>query len=350
MRNISSNFIFFVVVFANLMACTPPLQEENTTVVDDSISDLTNPLPSWNDGNTKQAIIDFVTKTTTVGSPDFIPVANRIATFDNDGTLWAEQPMYFQLFFAIDRIKAMADEHPEWQTEQPYKALLEGDIKTALAGGEHAILEIVMTSHAGMPVELFQKSVADWLKSSRHPETGKYFDEMVYQPMVELLEYLRENEFKTFIVSGGGVDFMRVWTEQVYGIPPYQVVGSSIKVNYEIGEDNFPRLVKQPELNFIDDKEGKPIGIYQYIGKRPVFAAGNSDGDYQMLRWTTSAKGYPSFGLLIHHTDEKREWKYDRDSPIGHLDKGLNDASKYGWSIADIKKDWKVIFPFEKTE
>jgi len=255
--------------------------------------------------------------------------------------------MYFQLAFAIDRIKAMAPEHPEWKNKQPFKALLEGDLKSALAGGERAILEIVMTTHAGMTTNEFNKTVSDWLTTATHPKTGKHYNEMIYQPMVELLEYLRANDYKTFIVSGGGVDFMRVWVEKVYGIPPDQVVGSSGKVKYEVNDDGTTNLVKLPELNFIDDKEGKPVGIHQYIGKRPVFAAGNSDGDYQMLQWTTTATGYPRFGLIIHHTDSEREWMYDRESHIGQLAKGLDDATKYSWVVVDMKADWERIYPSE---
>lgn len=304
----------------------------------------TDPLPSWNEGNTKKSLIDFISKTTTEGSTDFIPVTDRIACFDNDGTLWSEQPMYFQLAFALDQVKTLAPQHPEWKTNQPFKALLEGDLKTALAGGEKALLQIVGATHSGMTTDEFEKSVTDWMATAVHPKTGKHYNEMIFQPMVELLNYLRANGYKTFIVSGGGVDFMRPWVEQTYGIPPDQVVGSSAKVKYEVKEDGTPVLIKLPELNFIDDKEGKPVGIHQYIGKRPVFTAGNSDGDYAMLQWTSTATGYPRFGMIVHHTDSVREWAYDRQSHIGNLEKGLNDASKYNWLIVDMKNDWKEIF------
>lgn len=304
-----------------------------------------DPLPSWNDSDSKTAIIEFVSKTTEKGGADFIPVADRIACFDNDGTLWSEQPMYFQLAFAIDRIKAMAPEHPEWVTTQPYQALLEGDMETVMAGGEHALLEIVMTTHAGMSTDEFASTVKTWLATATHPKTGKRYNEMIYQPMLELLDYLRANEFKTFIVSGGGVDFMRPWVQEAYGIPPDQVVGSSGKVKYEV-RDGVPVLSKLPEINFIDDKEGKPVGIHQYIGKRPIFSGGNSDGDYQMLEWTSKGAG-ARFGLIIHHTDAEREWAYDRASHIGKLVKGLDDAPSYNWSVVDMKTDWKVIYPFE---
>lgn len=304
----------------------------------------TDPLPSWNEGDSKKAILAFVTKTTKDGGADFIPVADRIATFDNDGTLWAEQPMYFQLAFAIDQVKAMAPEHPEWKTTQPFKALLEGDMKTVMAGGDKALLEIVGATHAGMTTEAFEKTVKDWMATATHPITKKHYNEMIYQPMVELLEYLRANDYKTFIVSGGGIDFMRPWVEEAYGIPPEQVVGSSGKVKYEM-VDGKPALIKLPELNFNDDKDGKPVGIHQFIGKRPVFAAGNSDGDYQMLEWTTSASGYPRFGMFVHHTDAEREYAYDRDSHIGKLNKGLDDAAKNNWLVVDMKNDWAKIYP-----
>lgn len=309
--------------------------ETGATVVD--------PLPSWNDGSSKKAIVDFVTRTTQESSVDFIPVADRIACFDNDGTLWSEQPMYFQLAFAIDQVKAMAPEHPEWKSKQPFKALLEGDLKTALAGGEKAIFEIVMKTHAGMNTDEFEKRVKDWMSTATHPKTKKHYNEMIFQPMVELLNYLRANGYKTFIVSGGGIDFMRPWVEQAYGIPPDQVVGSSVKVKYDTLHGN-PILIKLPELNFIDDKEGKPVGIHQHIGKRPVFAAGNSDGDYAMLQWTTTALSYPRFGMIVHHTDSIREWAYDRQSHIGTLVKGLDDSAKYNWIIVDMKTDWNKIY------
>ena len=302
------------------------------------------PLSSWNEGKSKQAIIDFVIKTTTEGSPDFIPLEDRIACFDNDGTLWGEQPMYFQMAFAIDQVKLLAPQHPEWKTTQPFKAILEGDMKTALSGGEKALLQIMTASHTGMSTDAYEKSVFDWIAIAKHPVTQKYYNEMIYQPMVELLDYLRANGYKTFIVSGGGIDFMRVWAEKAYGIPPYQVVGSSVKSIYEVGADGKPFLTKLPELNFNDDKEGKPIGIHQHIGKRPVFTGGNSDGDYQMLHYTTSGSG-PRFGLLVHHTDAIREVAYDRASHIGRLEKGLDDAAKNNWLLVDMKNDWKRIYP-----
>jgi phosphoglycolate phosphatase-like HAD superfamily hydrolase len=305
-----------------------------------------DPLPSWNDGPTKKSIIDFVTNSIKDSTEGFIPVADRIACFDNDGTLWSEQPMYFQLAFAIDRIKAMAPKHPEWKSKQPFKALLEGDMKTVMSGGERALLQIVMTTHAGMTTDEFSQTVKDWMSTATHPKTGKHYNEMIFQPMVELLNYLRANGYKTFIVSGGGVDFMRPWTQETYGIPPYQVVGSSGKVKYDI-INGKPTLTKLAEINFVDDKEGKPVGIHQYIGKLPVFTAGNSDGDYAMLQYTSSNTG-PHFGMIVHHTDSIREWAYDRESHIGQLEKGLDDASKYNWVIVDMKLDWKTIYQGDK--
>ena len=317
-------------------------KKEHTPAIP-TIQNEVDPLASWNDGATKQAIIQFVSKVTKEGTADFIPVADRIACFDNDGTLWAEQPIYFQFAFALDRIKAMAPQHPEWKNKQPFKALLEGDVKTALSGGEKSIFEIMMSTHAGMTTDEFNQTVKEWMATATHPKTGKHYNEMIYKPMVELLQYLRQNGFKTYIVSGGGVDFMRAWAEQVYGIPPEQVIGSSGKVKYEI-KDGQPQLIKMPEINFVDDGKGKPVGIYQYIGKRPVFTAGNSDGDYEMLEYTTTATGYPRFGMIVHHTDADREWAYDRSSSIGKLERGLDDASKYHWVIVDMKQDWKEVF------
>lgn len=303
-------------------------------------------LPSWNDGKTKQSIIEFVAKVTEKGSPDFVPPAERIAVFDNDGTLWAEQPMYFQLLFALDRVKVLAPQHPEWTDKEPFASLLKGDVKGALAGGEHAILEIIMATHAGNTTEQFEKIVKDWISTAKHPTTKRHYTEMVYQPMLEVLAYLRAKGFKTFIVSGGGIEFMRPWSEKVYDVPPEQVIGSSIKVKFEIHEGT-PVLVRLPEIDFIDDKEGKPVAIHQQIGRRPIAAFGNSDGDLQMLQWTTAGQG-PRFALYVHHTDIEREWAYDRKSNIGRLDKGLDEAQAKGWTVVDMKQDWKVIYPHEK--
>ena len=308
-----------------------------------TIARAADPLPSWNDTAPKQAIVAFVEKVTREGSPDFVPPAERIAVFDNDGCLWAEQPMYFQAIFIFDRIKALAPQHPEWKDKEPFASVLKGDVKAALAGGEKALLEMAMATHAGMTTEEFEKIVNDWITTAKHPKTGKLYTEMVYQPMLEVLTYLRANGFKTFIVSGGGIEFMRPWAERVYGIPPEQVIGSSIKTKYEV-RDGKPVIVRLPELNFIDDKAGKPVGIQQHIGRRPVIAVGNSDGDFEMLEWTTAGNG-PRFGLIVHHTDADREWAYDRESHIGRLAHGLDEGPNRGWTIVSMKDDWKTIFP-----
>jgi len=305
-----------------------------------------DPLPSWNDRAAKQAIIDFVTATATPENASFVPPEKRIAVFDNDGCLWAEQPLYFQAFFAFDRIRALAPEHPEWKTQEPFASILKGDTKAALAGGEHALLEMVMATHAGMTTAEFDAIITDWINTAKHPTTGKLYTQMVYQPMLEVLDYLRANGFKTFIVSGGGIDFMRPWTARVYGIPPEQVVGSSGKTKFEI-RDGEPVLIKLPELNFINDKDGKPVGIQQNIGKQPIIAFGNSDGDFEMLQWTTAGSG-KRLGLYVHHDDAQREWAYDRKSSVGKLDKGLDAAPKEGWVIISMKDDWRQIYPGTK--
>ena len=302
-----------------------------------------DPLPSWKAGPVKTGIIDFVGAVTDATGPGYVPPAGRIATFDNDGTLWSERPVYFQLLFAIDRIKALAAQHPEWKTEQPYKAVLENDMDALAAAGEQGLLQLLMASHAGMTTEEFSQIVTDWLASAQHPRFQRPYTELVFQPMLELLDYLRANGFKTFIVSGGGIEFMRPWVEAVYGIPPEQVVGSSIKTQYEM-RDGVPVLVRLPEVNFIDDKAGKPVGINQHIGRRPIAAFGNSDGDLQMLQWTAAGDG-PRFMLIVHHTDDKREWAYDRDSHVGRLDKALVEADKNGWTVVDMQRDWKRIYP-----
>jgi phosphoglycolate phosphatase-like HAD superfamily hydrolase len=304
-----------------------------------------DPLPSWNDTASKKAILTFVNRVTKEGSPEFVPIPERIAVFDNDGTLWAEQPLYFQILFAMDRVRALAPEHPEWKKKKPFASLLKGDMKTALAGGEHALLEIVAATHFGMTTEDFERIVKEWLATAKHPKTGKPYTEMVYQPMVELLAFLRASGFKTFIVSGGGVEFMRPWTEQTYGIPPEQVVGSSGKLKFEM-RDGRPVLVKLPKVDFVDDKDGKPVGIQKFIGRRPIAAFGNSDGDLQMLQWTADGSG-ARFCLLIHHTDAAREWAYDRKSGVGRLDRALDEAKARRWTLVDMKNDWRRVFPFE---
>ncbi len=328
------------VILAVALAFGPTAADQATA------GQTTDPLPSWNDGNSKRAIMAFVAKVTKEGSPDFVPTAERIATFDNDGCLWAEQPMYFQLLFALDRVKVLASHHPEWKDQEPFASLLKGDVKGALAGGEKAIGEIVMVSHGGLTTDEFDANVKDWLATARHPVTKRPYTEMVYQPMLELLAYLRANGFKTFIVSGGGVEFVRAFAERVYGIPPEQVVGSSGKLKFDI-RDGKPVLVKLPAIDFVDDKEGKPVGIEKFIGRRPIAAFGNSDGDLQMLQWTAAGSG-ARFALYVHHTDAEREWAYDRTSSIGRLDKGLDEAAAKGWTVVDMKNEWKAIYPVQR--
>ncbi|TAJ36157.1 MAG: haloacid dehalogenase-like hydrolase [Reyranella sp.] len=306
----------------------------------------TDPLPSWNDGPAKKAIVDFVARTTMAGGSDFVPVPERIAVFDNDGTLWTEQPVYFQVAFAMDRVKALAPQHPEWKTREPFKSVLADD-RTALAAmGEKGLLEIVAATHAGLTVEAFQTAVLDWLAVARHPRFNRPYTDLVYQPMLELTSFLRANQFKTFIVSGGGIDFMRPWTERVYGIPPEQVVGSVGVTRYVMAQPDRPVLMKEAKVEFIDDGPGKPVGINQFIGRRPVLAFGNSDGDQQMLEWTAAGNGLRFMGL-IRHTDAVREYAYDRSSPVGGLDKAWDEAVRRKWAIVDMKNDWKVIYPFE---
>jgi phosphoglycolate phosphatase-like HAD superfamily hydrolase len=303
-----------------------------------------DPLPSWSEGPARRSVVAFVETVTRQGAPGYVPPAERIAVFDNDGCLWSEQPMYFQAFFIIDRIKVLGPQHPEWKDKEPFASVLRGDVKAALAGGEHGLVEMAMATHAGMTSEEFDRVVTDWITTAKHPSTGRLYTEMVYQPMLELLDYLRTNGFKTFIVSGGGVEFMRPWAERVYGIPPEQVVGSSIKTKFELREGQ-PVLVRLPELNFIDDKAGKPVAIQMHIGRRPVAAFGNSDGDLQMLQWTAAGPG-SRFCLYVHHTDAEREWAYDRESHIGRLDKGLDEARAKGWTVVDMKSDWRRIYPW----
>jgi phosphoserine phosphatase len=310
------------------------------------VAQAADPLPSWSDGPAKQSIVDFVTKVTKPGSPAFVPVAERIATFDNDGTLWAEQPMYFQLLFALHRVGVLAPQHPEWKDKEPFASLLKGDVKGALAGGERAIAEIVMVTHAGMTTAEFEKIVKDWLATAKHPKFKQPYTACVYQPMLELLAYLRANDFKTFIVSGGGIEFMRPWTEKVYGIPPEQVVGSSIKTKYEM-RDGKPVLVRLPEINFIDDKAGKPVGINSHIGRRPIAAFGNSDGDQQMLEYAQGGGG-ARLMMLVHHDDAVREFEYGPKSPIGTFSDALMaEAKEKHWTVISMKNDWKRIFQFE---
>ena len=312
-------------------------------VLSSQAASAADPLPSWNDGRAKSAITAFVSRVTTKGSPDFVPTAERIAVFDNDGTLWAEQPMYFQLFFALDRVKALAPKHPDWATTEPFASVLKGDMQAVAKSGEKGLVELIAATHSGMTSDEFSRVVSDWMASAKHPKTGRRFNEMVYQPMLELLAYLRDNGFKTFIVSGGGIEFMRPWTEKTYGIPPEQVVGSSAKLALEM-RGGIPVVTKLGAIDFIDDKEGKPVGIQRHIGRRPIAAFGNSDGDLQMLQWTTAGGG-ARFALLVHHTDANREWAYDRTSHIGRLDKALDEATAKQWTVVSMKDDWKTVFP-----
>jgi phosphoserine phosphatase len=305
-----------------------------------------DPLPSWNEGPARKAIVAFVEKVTREGGPDFVPPPDRIATFDNDGTLWTEKPIYVQASFALDRLKALSGSHPEWQDKPFFKAVLDGDMKTIVAGTPRDWVEVVAASHAGMTAEEFERIVTDWLATAKHPRFGRPYTELVYQPMLELLAYLRANGFKTYIVSGGGVEFMRPWAEKVYGVPPEQVLGSAIKLKYEL-RDGRPVLLRLPEIEFVDDKAGKPENIQRIIGRRPIAAFGNSDGDYEMLRWTTAGPG-PRLGLIVHHTDAAREWAYDRDSTTGRLSKALDDAPAHGWVFVNMKSDWKKVYKFEE--
>ena len=310
-----------------------------------AFAQIDDPLPSWNAGEAKQAITRFVKEVTATGGVKFIPPAERIAVFDNDGTLWAEQPMYFQFEFVFDRVKALAPMHPEWKQKQPFKAVLEGDRKTVLASTKTALLELMMATHTGNTTGEFSQIVKDWIATAKHPKTGRAYTDMVYQPMLELLSYLRANGFKTYIVSGGGIAFIRQWAEKVYGIPPEQVIGSSIKTKFEL-RNGKPAIVRLPEIKFTNDKGGKPVAINHHIGRRPIAAFGNSDGDLQMLQWVASGDG-STLKVYIHHTDAEREWSYDRESRIGHLNKGLDEANTKGWTGVDMKKDWVRVFAFD---
>ena len=329
-----------IILISIFLSCTPATKTDTQTTIENN-----DPLPSWNEGSTKTAIIAYVKDITNTESKNFIAVPDRIATFDNDGNLWSEQPAYFQMFFAIDRIKALAGEHPEWKTEQPFKAVLENDTEELARQGEHGIVKLVTASHAGNTTDEFEAIVKEWLATAKHPRFNRPYTDLVYQPMLELLDYLRANDFKTFIVSGGGIEFMRPWVEDAYGIPRDQVIGSSIKTEYDFNNGN-PVIKRLSEIDFINDKKGKPEGINKFIGRKPVFASGNSDGDLQMMRWAASNK-LKSFMLYVHHTDDVREWAYDRESHIGRLDKGLDEAREKGWTVTDMKNDWKVIYPFE---
>ena len=328
-----------------LIAGTISCKQNDPNTSGNYTSQLNDPLPSWNEGPTKTAILNFVKKVTDTASTDFVAIEDRIATFDNDGNLWSEQPLYFQLVFAMDRVKAIADQHPEWKNTQPFKAVIEEDREALAAAGKKGLLQLVMASHAGLTEAEFNSVATSWIESNTHPRFNQPYNHLVYQPMLELLEYLRANDFTTFIVSGGGIDFLRVWAPEAYGIPSHQIVGSSIKSTYNYKEGKGV-IRKIPEINFVDDHGGKPVGIHQHIGKIPIFASGNSDGDLEMLQYSDS-NSLPSFQLYLHHTDADREWAYDRESHVGRLDKGLDEAHAKGWTVIDMKKDWKVIYPFD---
>ena len=331
----------FCLLLAFLTACKQePFKETELTTV--QTSENSDPLPSWNDGVSKNAIISFVKDVTTEGSANFIPVVDRIATFDNDGTLWSEQPAYFQLFFTMDRVKQLSANHPEWKDKQPYKAAIEHDLKMLMQQSDKALFDMVTEVHGNVTAEEFDKLVNDWIATAKHPTKDVLFTDLTYKPMQELLDYLKANDFKLFIVSGGGIEFMRAWAEGVYGIPDDQIVGSSNKTEFDYNNGN-PVIRLLPELEFMDDKTGKPVGINKFIGRKPVFAAGNSDGDLQMLQYTASNK-YKNFELYVHHTDSIREWAYDRKSSIGTLNKGLDEADEKGWTVVDMKNDWKTVY------
>lgn len=335
------NIIGISVVLAFLVSCSNSDQDgasENNKASETVI------LPSWNDVESKQQIIDFVTRITDKKSVDFIEPSERIATFDNDGTLWAEQPFYFQLFFAIDRIKGLAAQHPEWDTLMPYSAVLENDIKKLLSSGEKNLIQVIMMSHANVTTDEFEEVVKKWVSKAQHPSLNRPFSDLVYQPMLELLQYLQENDFKTYIVSGGGVDFMRPIVSDIYNIPPEQIIGTTLKTAY-LYNDGKPVINRLSEIHFIDDKAGKPENIQRIIGRKPIMAIGNSDGDLAMLQWTSSRDVF--LNVYVHHTDAEREWAYDRESHIGKLDEGLDQAEEEHWTIIDMKNDWKVIYPFE---
>jgi len=337
------HFLILVSFFFLLINCK---EENKESTLSKTVEKVTSdPLPSWNDTSTKKEIIAYVDAVTDKNNPSFIPIADRIGTFDNDGNLWSEQPAYFQLFFAIDRVKAMAADHPEWKNEQPFKAVLENNMEELAKQGEHGLLQLVMATHSGTTTEEFEKDVQEWIKIAKHPTKNVSYDQLVFQPMLELLRYLRANDFKTYVVSGGGVDFMRAFVTEIYGIPEEQIIGSRIKTEFDYNDGN-PVIKRLPAIDFIDDKEGKPLNIQKIIGKKPVFSSGNSDGDLQMMQWAASNK-HKSFMLYVHHTDSIREWAYDRESHIGKLDKGLDQALKDGWTVIDMKNDWKVIYPFE---
>ncbi|MEN8249088.1 MAG: HAD family hydrolase [Bacteroidota bacterium] len=327
-----------ILIIGALVSCNSELNKDAVS----QTTEIIDPLPSWNERNAKSAVFEYIEDVTNPESENFIQISDRIAVFDNDGTIWSEQPAYFQLFFTMDRVKALASEHPEWKEAQPFKAVLENNIDDLAKSGEHGLVELVLASHSGVTEAEFENIVEDWIKTAQHPTKKKPFTDFVYKPMLELLTYLQANDFKTYIVSGGGVDFMRPIISELYNIPSEQIIGSTLKSEYDYN-DGSPVIRKLPEMDFVDDKEGKPININKIIGKKPVFAAGNSDGDLAMMQWTASNK-LKNFNLYVHHTDSIREWAYDRDSHVGKLDKGLDQAREDGWLVVDMQNDWNTIF------
>ncbi len=307
---------------------------------------VADPLPSWRAGPAKRAVTDFVARVTTAGGSDFVPIEDRIAVFDNDGTLWSEQPVYTQVAFALDRLKELAPKHPEWREKQPFRGVLDDDAKIVAESGERGLMALMAATQTGTTTDEFAGIVTSWIGSARHPRFNRQYTELVYQPMHELLAYLRTNYFTVFIVSGGGVEFMRPWVREVHGVPPEHVIGSRAKLKYTY-KNGKPVLERLPEVDLVDDKAGKPVSIQQMIGRRPIAAFGNSDGDFEMLEWTTSAPG-PRFGLIVHHTDAEREWAYDRESHVGRLARALDEAPRRGWVVADMKRDWAVVYPFQQ--
>ncbi|WP_442107507.1 HAD family hydrolase [Pseudomonas sp. NUPR-001] len=307
-----------------------------------------DPLPSWYNGASRQAIEQFVSAVTEEGGKDYVAPAERIAVFDNDGTLWSEQPLYFEVLFALDEVKRLAPKHPEWKTQQPFKAVLEGDQKALAASGMDGMLKIVAATHSGMSTEAFIAQTRRWLATAVHPKTGKPYTEMVFQPMLEVLQYLRANGFRTYIVSGGEVAFMRAFAEEVYGIPPEQVIGTTLDARFQ-DKDGQLSIQRLPKLTHNDDGPGKPVSIDSIIGRRPILAFGNSDGDLQMLQWTMAGPG-KRFAGLVHHTDSKREWAYDHDSKVGRLDKALIVANKQGWTVVDMAREWQRVYPFDTID
>jgi phosphoglycolate phosphatase-like HAD superfamily hydrolase len=343
MRKSRALNLILLTAWAGLAACSDRPADSSSDLAEVAEVVPAEALPSWNEGSTKQAIMEFVAQVTDPALPDYVPPAERIAVFDNDGTLWSEMPFYFQIQFAIDRVKALADEHPEWRQAGPFRAILEDDREALAAFELHDVVQVVMAAHSGLTTDEFEAAVRNWLATARHPRYGVAYSELIYQPMLELLDYLRAHDFKTFIVSGGGIDFLRTFSEGAYGIPPEQVVGSAGELEFRM-DDGVPTLHKLPEINFVDDKEGKPVGIHRFIGRRPIFASGNSDGDLQMLQYTAPGNR-AALGLIVHHDDDEREVAYDGDSHIGRLDVGLTEAPERGWIVVSMKNDWKKVFP-----